>query len=70
MASVMKSIVRDGRLNNQSGRTGILTAASTHISTYMYIHSATETTTDSDFFSFYMYRPSFYGLWLPDIKKD
>jgi len=22
------------------------------------------------FFSFYMYRPSFYGLWLPDINKD
>ena len=21
-------------------------------------------------FSFYMYRPSFYALWLPDINKD
>ena len=21
-------------------------------------------------FSFYMYRPSYYGLWLPDINKD
>jgi len=22
------------------------------------------------FFSFYMYRPSYCGLWLPDINKD
>jgi len=22
------------------------------------------------FFSFYMYRPSYYGLWLLDINKD
>jgi len=22
------------------------------------------------FFSFYMYRPSYYGLWLPDINSN